>query len=279
VDHRAISVAAAMAAGTLDQATQLAQTTFRMSLVRGWRIRPGATVLEIGCGQGDMTAALAEAVGPHGRIVAVDIADSTYGSPVTIGESTDALRSSTFGDRLDIRLGFDVLDEANQFPDNTFDYVVLSQCSWYFASLEQLRRVLRASRPWAPTLCFAEWELRPDTTEQLPHLLAVLVQGQLEANRLTSSGNIRTPFSHETLEQILGSTGWHVDERHNVTATGLQDADWEIAACLSLPDDTLTELAEPCRDLLTSQLDLLRALAHETGNHPLPTYQVIASRR
>ncbi len=52
-----------------------------------WQIPAGARVLEIGCGQGDTTAVLADAVGSAGRVIAVDIADPSYGAPVTIGES------------------------------------------------------------------------------------------------------------------------------------------------------------------------------------------------
>jgi SAM-dependent methyltransferase len=279
LEQRAKAVAAVMAAAAIDLPTQLAQTTFRMSLVSGWGIRPGASVLEIGCGQGDMTAALADAVGRQGRVVAVDIADPSYGTPITIGQSAEVLRSSVLGERLDIRLGFDVLDAANQFPDNAFDYLVFSHSSWYFTSLDQLHHSLRVIRPWAPSLCFAEWDLRPDDTDQLPHLLAVLVQGQLNANSLASSGNVRTPFSRETLERVLDSTGWQVDQRHRVPTTGLQDADWEITASLELPDSTLVELPERSRDLLVSQLDVLRSIARRHNNQPLPTYQIVASRK
>jgi protein-L-isoaspartate O-methyltransferase len=72
---REAAIVAAMAAGTLDPAVQLTQTRYRMGLVDGWDIRPGASVLEIGCGQGDMTAVLADAVGEQGRVVGVDSAE------------------------------------------------------------------------------------------------------------------------------------------------------------------------------------------------------------
>jgi SAM-dependent methyltransferase len=255
-------IVAAMAATALDPATQLAQTTFRMSLVDGWAIPVGASVLEVGCGQGDMTAVLAATVGPGGRVVAVDSADPSYGAPVTLGESIDVLRASALGDRIDVRLGFDILGEP---APGEFDYVVLALSSWYFASLAQLRDVLRAVRPLAPVLCFAEWDLRPADPGQLAHLLAVLVQGQ----HAVADANIRTPFSREALLRILDETGWRVDRQRLVDTAGLADADWEIRACLEL---------EPADDFLRSQLDVLRSLAADAGNRALPVYQILARR-
>lgn len=44
-------------------------------ILRRAGIAPGMTVLEPGCGAGRMTALLADAVGPHGRVIAVDISE------------------------------------------------------------------------------------------------------------------------------------------------------------------------------------------------------------
>jgi predicted methyltransferase len=55
------------------------QMTERVQLVRSWGIQPGESVLEVGCGQGDTTIALAVAVGAEGRVVAVDPANPDYG--------------------------------------------------------------------------------------------------------------------------------------------------------------------------------------------------------
>ncbi|EKM51078.1 uncharacterized protein PHACADRAFT_263046 [Phanerochaete carnosa HHB-10118-sp] len=59
---------------------QLHQTEQRIALITQWDVQwQGAKVLEIGCGQGDCTAVLAEAVGPEGHVTAVDPAPLTYG--------------------------------------------------------------------------------------------------------------------------------------------------------------------------------------------------------
>ena len=55
-------------------------------------------ILEVGCGQGDLTAVLAHACGPEGHIDAFDPAPPGYGAPVTIGDSADCLLRSPLGD-------------------------------------------------------------------------------------------------------------------------------------------------------------------------------------
>jgi hypothetical protein len=54
--------------------------TERVQLARSWGIQPGESVLEVGCGQGDATIALAVAVGAEGRVVALDPASLDYGT-------------------------------------------------------------------------------------------------------------------------------------------------------------------------------------------------------
>jgi len=53
----------------------------RLAIVNFWAIAPGSRVLELGCGQGDTTIALAHAVGPSGHIDAVDPGSPDYGTP------------------------------------------------------------------------------------------------------------------------------------------------------------------------------------------------------
>ena len=52
------------------QAAALADITRR--LIRECNIQPGMRVLDIGCGAGDVSMLLAEAVGPSGLVVAID---------------------------------------------------------------------------------------------------------------------------------------------------------------------------------------------------------------
>lgn len=51
----------------------------RIQLVEFWGIKEGDHVLELGCGQGDATVVLADAVGPTGSVVAIDPGAADYG--------------------------------------------------------------------------------------------------------------------------------------------------------------------------------------------------------
>lgn len=60
-------------------AIQHSQTLHRLELLRHFNIPEGSNVLEIGCGQGDCTVVIANAVGETGSVVGVDPAASEYG--------------------------------------------------------------------------------------------------------------------------------------------------------------------------------------------------------
>jgi SAM-dependent methyltransferase len=274
------ALAALMAAGAVSPAEQLRQTAFRVALVDAWEIPAGARVLEIGCGQGDTTAVLADAVGKRGRVIAVDAAEPTYGAPITIGDSARHLSDGPLGPRIKFSYRFDVLDPENAFPDDAFDAIVLAHCTWYFDSLDQLRQTLRQIRPWAPRLYLSEWDLEPRSLDQTAHLLAVLIQGQIEAYRSQRTANVRTPYSREALRGMLAGTGWAIDSETLVDASALDDAAWEIDACLgdSLPEAARLDLPPRVRTLLASQGDVLGRIAAREGNRPLPAYTVVATR-
>lgn len=259
---------------------QLGQVEYRMALVDGWGIGAGASVLEVGCGQGDMTAVLAEAVGPAGRVVAVDNAPPTYGMPVTVAESSAFLMASAIGRHVDIRLQVDLLSGTTSFRDDEFDYVVFSHCGWFFASVPQLRSVFELVRPWARRLCFAEWDLRPSSLDQLPHLLAVLLQGHIEASGSRGDNDVRTPFSRERAKHELSEAGWRVLSERDADTAGMRDADWTIEGCVAIVEDEarMAKLSDASRIFVDSQVDTLTSLASERGNVPLGSYTLLAER-
>ncbi|WHT48778.1 methyltransferase domain-containing protein [Sporosarcina thermotolerans] len=127
---------------------QRIQTGHRLKLVEFWNIRKGDRVLEIGCGQGDTTAALAYKVGNQGFVHGIDIAQADYGGPITLGEARNQLLDSDMGDRMKIEFGVDVLSDEIDFPPMSFDYIVFSHCAFYLRSEEELTVILSKVQKW-----------------------------------------------------------------------------------------------------------------------------------
>jgi len=254
---------------------QQSQTAFRCRLVDHWKIEDGWRVLEIGCGQGDTTLVLADAVGSAGSVVAIDHAKPTYGAPITLGDSARHISAGPLGDRIDFRFNFDVLDPRNAFGPDSFDAIVLAHCTWYFESLGRIADVLRWIRPWAHRLCLSEWDLQPRSLEQFGHFLAVLVQGQIEAFKPQSEANVRTPYSRESLRSLLEATGWGVATESLVDSADLDDGAWEIAAARAADLSVLDSAPPKLRAFVESQLDVLSRLP---GNRSLPAYSIVAAR-
>ncbi|KOV88334.1 class I SAM-dependent methyltransferase [Nocardia sp. NRRL S-836] len=254
---RAEEIARHMATWTVSPDIQVVQTRYRQELAQIWQVPPGSRVLEVGCGQGDMTAVLADLVGPNGTVVGTDVAPPEYGAPVTVGQSARHLLDGPLGARIDLRYGTDVLTDD---VGTGYDLVVLAHCSWYFASADRLERTLRRARELAGRLCFAEWDPQPAAVSQLPHLLAVLAQDRIGGD---TDVNVRAPLTRATLLDAVRRTGWEVERVTDVDTRTLQDADWEVAIALREAPDGLAR-------------ELLRQTAAERGNVPLPAYALTA---
>jgi SAM-dependent methyltransferase len=274
------SIARCMALYSRTPEVQLVQTRMRKKIVDAWGIRPGSRILEVGCGQGDLTAVLAHACGPEGHVDAFDPAPPGYGAPVTIGDSADCLLRSPLGSRITFHLGRDLFAGETAFPENAFDYAVFAHCSWYFDSIDLLTRAFLGTRSWARRLCLSEWNLVPCEASQFAHALAVLIQGQVEAFRRNSVSNIRTPATKETLEGLLTDCGWGGLSVTAIESSDLQDARWEIDECLRSTARHAAGLGLPPRflQILDTELGLLQGTAAAHGVKSLPSFAIIAVR-
>ena len=122
--------------------------------------------------------------------------------------------------------------------------------------------------------------MAPSKLDQVGHLMAVLIQGQVEAFKKESHANIRTPYSRETLKSILWDTSWNVASESLLDASDLDDGRWEIAACLteSIREAEALHLSPKVQELLRSQVDILRRFDKQGGNRSLPSYSIVAER-
>jgi SAM-dependent methyltransferase len=260
------------------QEVQRIQTEYRKQIASHWQIEVGANLLEIGCGQGDMTAVLAEIVGDTGRVMAVDAADSSYGAPLTLGEATDRLRAKRFGSRIDFRFEFDIRQQGEALRGQRFDACVLAHSLWYFHDQGSILQTLQCLRDLTDRLLIAEWDLVPDSLDQLPHLLAVLIQGQIEAHKGESQANVRTPLSRRQLLALLVETGWEATSEAKLNVHDLQDADWEIDVCLRSVRRDLEMIPDRLRTMVEIEAETLQSVKRPNRNQPLPAYVLTAKR-
>jgi SAM-dependent methyltransferase len=97
-------------------------------------LRAGYSVLDVGCGPGAITRGIAEAVGPHGRVVGVDLTRRM------IAEAR-ATHAGVPG------LTFDVCDVYDLPYRDEFDIVTAARVlQWLARPLDALRRMVRAAK-------------------------------------------------------------------------------------------------------------------------------------
>lgn len=98
-------------------------------------LRPGLTVLDVGCGTGAITRGMAEAVAPHGRVVGIDA------NPRLIDEARLA-HGGVSG------LSFEVGDVCSLPFDGMFEIVTAARVlQWLAHPLEALRQMAAAAKP------------------------------------------------------------------------------------------------------------------------------------
>ncbi|KAH8551839.1 S-adenosyl-L-methionine-dependent methyltransferase [Umbelopsis sp. PMI_123] len=256
------------------------QTRHRIKLVKEWEISDSSSVLEIGCGQGDTTIVLADAVGAKGKVTAIDIAEEDYGSPLTVGQSMQYLKDSDLGNRIDYHFNTDITSsEADIHSD--YDVAILSHCSFYFNNPEDLVNIFSSLRKKAKKLCFAEHlAYFPDSKQQLPHFLALSIHAQIQARVGSTRANIRTLFTPEMIREASEKAGWNINREFQVETPELQDAGWEVSDLLHTKIQDLEDAAKGDKkwlELIRAHLQILKD-ARKRVNHcdTLPTWGFVA---
>ncbi|WP_407889833.1 demethylmenaquinone methyltransferase [Levilactobacillus sp. N40-8-2] len=108
-------------------------------------VHPGDFALDLCCGTGDWTLALAKAVGPAGRVVGLDF------SPVMLQEATVKIRAVKLTDRITLRQG-DAMHLP--YPDNSFNVVTIGFGLRNVPDANQvLREMARVVKPGGQVVC------------------------------------------------------------------------------------------------------------------------------
>jgi len=223
----------------------ISQTQHRLNLLAAWfgsleaakNALEGKTVIEIGCGQGDMTVALAWAVGSTGKVDAIDPAPLDYGSPETLREAQNRISSSSrLGGRVDW-IQTDPIEALEQDAElGATDYVVLAHSLLYMRSTAYIGELFKAVRsaagPASTQLLIAEWGMRVSNESAKAHLYAV----QAQAARPLESGNVQLYLEPKATRELAINAGWKEGEERWIESPEVDDGAWEVAAARSLAD-------------------------------------------
>lgn len=254
---------------------QIVQNKHRQALIDFWNIPESACILEIGCGQGDTTALLAKAVGEGGFVHAIDPAPGSYGAPVTLEEARSKLLNSDIGKRISIDLDTDIFSSVFYDCDKSFDYVVLSHCSWYFESAGLLYETLSKARSYALNLCFAEWDIRINSVDRIGHYQSVMIQAECNSFGKLDDSNIRTLFTPYDIIDIAEKAGWSITKDTTIDSSYLQDGKWEINNVVNdYPQiiHSMDAIPLKTKDLLLSEIKLLENMPNEYKSKSLNTF-------
>lgn len=260
---------------------QAIQTEHRLKLVQFWKIEEGSRVLEIGCGQGDTTAVLAHFVGETGHVHGIDIASPNYGAPITLAQAAEHLKKSKFGNRISFDFETDVLSDEVDFKENEFDYIVFSQCSWYFKSSETFLETLKKIRKWGKKLCFAEWDVRINHSSQLAHYMAVIIQAQYECFKENSHSNVRTLFSANEIKTIAESASWEILKETSIYSSDMHDGKWETDMVRHVYKNELESLKNvpvKFKNLIRTELNLMEESIKNNGLSPMSVFAFLAKQ-
>jgi len=232
--------------------SQIAQTTHRFLLLETWGgIQLGGTVLELGCGQGDCTAVIADRVGDQGSVDAIDPAAVDYGAPFTLAEAQKHLSASRLGPRInwiqaDLTSFLSNLASRNT-PTQKYDIGILAHCLWYFSSPSQISSTLQLLSTICNKIYVAEWSLSSSSPAAQPHVLATLTQASLECRKPQSDSNVRTVVSPDAIKKLAQNAGLKLEQEAVIVPNeGLLDGRWEVGAVVDKA--FVTEVAETVKD-------------------------------
>ncbi len=189
------------AAATYDQIGPRFFSYFGQRLVQQAQIQPGAHVLDVACGRGAVLFSAAQAVGPTGRVIGIDL------SPSMVSETQKECQQMKLGNASLRQMDAERLE----FADSTFDWVLSGLGLLFFPrpglALSEMQRVLKPGGQ----LALSTWDGRGDDywrwfEEDLYHSFMPQMGGPAQpAEEEAASIEFDTP---ETLANVMVAAGF-----------------------------------------------------------------------
>ena len=211
------------------------QLLHRLNILRSWfgeevfsssttNILRNSTILELGCGQGDMTVTLAYYAK---RVLAIDPAPLDYGSPMTLGQAQSMIsQDKLVGSKIEW-VNRDPIEFLKDLSDEV-DFVVLAHSIFYMASHDYLLELFRSLSQFfsgkKTKVLIAEWGMRASVPAAEAHVLAARAQ----ATNPKTDGNVRTLVLPEQIKELAGLAGWEMGKEVWIEAPDVADGKWEV---------------------------------------------------
>ena len=175
---------------------------FGRRLVEIAQIPNGAQVLDVATGRGALLFPAAESVGPHGRVIGIDLSETM------VQETTQELARLKISPNVEVR---QMDAEHPLFPDRSFDFVLCGFAIFYFPRLDhamsEFRRVLKPHGH----ICVSTWAtLWGKQWNWFYEIVKAYLPPEPETNQATESDTVSPPVfdTPEGLEAILKAAGF-----------------------------------------------------------------------
>ncbi|CAK1367560.1 unnamed protein product [Cercospora beticola] len=266
--------AAALSRSTISggsDSIQISQLVHRLNILAKWfdndldkasAALQGRCVLDLGCGQGDMTVALAHLVQNeaddneiekqetpnNGTVLALDPGDLDYGAPYTLRQAQEYISQSISGlgkcidwlqyDPIEYLEKLNNQNEGtNRTEEQCPDFIILAHSIFYLPKEEYFSRLLRALHNAAliaqtrknrdpPRLLLAEWGMKITTPEAEAHVLAV----EIQKAKPIEEGNVQCVITPARIVELAKEAGWVTERDAWIESPEVDDGKWEVGA-------------------------------------------------